>query len=95
MRFVVLAVSELAWEGLFLAWQMFKEVTTESVCVNLEVYTLSFLSYIKKCVENKTTGKLITITTNQKFNFQFNFICIVSITLQVGSGCFTETLAEC
>ena len=47
-------------------WQMFREAAAESGDVNLEEYTSSVLGYIKKCVEDVTISKTITIPANQK-----------------------------
>ncbi|KAK0146371.1 hypothetical protein N1851_014319 [Merluccius polli] len=47
-------------------WQIFREAATSESSVDLEEYTSSVLGYIRKCMEDVTTSKTITIRPNQK-----------------------------
>ncbi|KAK0154423.1 RNA-directed DNA polymerase from mobile element jockey [Merluccius polli] len=47
-------------------WQIFREAATSESSVDLEEYTSTVLGYIRKCMEDVTTSKTITIWPNQK-----------------------------
>ncbi|XP_072900606.1 uncharacterized protein [Hemitrygon akajei] len=50
----------------YTVWHMFREAATDCDSTNLEEYTASVISYSRKCIDDVTLSKTITIHANQK-----------------------------